>query len=141
MSQMTLRVGTCGIGSSRAAFGSGMRIMSLSWIFWNPRMLDPSNPTPSSQTSSSSAMGMEKCCQSPGRSLNFRSTIWMLLSLTNLATSSGVTYGPPYASSWSCSLYHGLSTLASTHANGVVHRDDEDLAIADVPRPGAGHDD
>ncbi len=30
---------------------SGIRIMSDSWISWNPRIDDPSNPRPSSNTS------------------------------------------------------------------------------------------
>ena len=56
--------------------------MSDSWIFWKPRMDEPSNPIPSAQmpasgweSLTSSEAGMEKCCQRPGRSLNFKSTI------------------------------------------------------------------
>ncbi len=31
-----------------AVSGSGLRIMSDSWISWNPRIDEPSNPNPSS---------------------------------------------------------------------------------------------
>jgi pimeloyl-ACP methyl ester carboxylesterase len=49
--------------------------MSDSWISWNPRMEEPSNPKPSSNDASVSCdAGMEKCCMSPGRSQNRRST-------------------------------------------------------------------
>lgn len=37
--------------------------MSDSWIFWNPRIDDPSNPNPSWNDSRvSSATGTVKCC-------------------------------------------------------------------------------
>ena len=49
MSQMMESVGTSQNGSIRAGVGSGIRIMSDSWIFWKPRMLEPSKPMPSTQ--------------------------------------------------------------------------------------------
>src|SRR5665809_35039 len=52
-----------------AVSGSGTRIMSDSWISWKPRMDEPSNPSPSSNTSSlNSSKGTVKCCMRPGRS-------------------------------------------------------------------------
>ncbi len=40
--------------------------MSLSWIFWKPRMLEPSKPIPSVKRSSvSSLTGTLKCCHVP----------------------------------------------------------------------------
>src|SRR5262245_39531232 len=75
-------------GSSTAVFGSGIRSMSDSWISWNPRIDEPSKPSPSSKTSaSSSCAGMEKCCINPGRSQNRTSMISTLLSLTSFSTS------------------------------------------------------
>ena len=35
------------MGSTKAVVGSGSKSMSLSLIFWKPRMLDPSKPMPS----------------------------------------------------------------------------------------------
>ena len=58
-----------------AVFGSGKMSMSLSLIGWNPLMLDPSNPIPfSNRSSSTSLAGIEKCWSLPNRSVNFRST-------------------------------------------------------------------
>src|SRR6266852_8817063 len=37
-----------------------------------------------------SSMGIEKCCHTPGRSVNFRSTIFALASFPSCRTSSGV---------------------------------------------------
>src|SRR5215475_6501955 len=54
-------------------------------------MLEPSNPIPSSNSSLlRSSAGIEKCCHTPGRSVNFRSTILTPASLANCPTSSGV---------------------------------------------------
>src|SRR6266480_1594243 len=79
MSQITESVGIVHAGSRTAVDVSRKRFMSDSWIFWKPRMLEPSKPIPSSQIPvSSSSIGIEKCCQMPGKSLNFRSTILML---------------------------------------------------------------
>ena len=65
--------------------------MSLSLMSWNPRMLDPSNPTPSLKASSlNSRAETEKCCQRPGRSTNFRSITWIPSSLMNFMTSFAV---------------------------------------------------
>src|SRR3989304_2861726 len=50
-------------------------------------MLDPSNPIPSSNTSSeNSPVVTEKCCHCPSMSQNFRSTTLMLRSLIILKT-------------------------------------------------------
>ena len=74
-----------------AVSGSGIRIMSDSWISWNPRIDEPSNPKPSSNTSSVSCeAGTEKCCIRPGRSQNRRSTISTPSSLISCRTSAGV---------------------------------------------------
>ena len=87
-SQMSTRVGTEVKGSIWAVAGSGKRSMSDSSIVWNPRMDDPSNPIPASNSSSlRSATGIEKCCHSPGMSMKRRSTILASFSLASLTTS------------------------------------------------------
>ena len=54
----------------------------------HPRMDDPSNPSPSSNTTSvNSARGTVKCCQRPMKSMNFRSTITAFLSCAYPITS------------------------------------------------------
>src|SRR2546427_10819344 len=64
--------------------------MSLSLIAWNPRIDEPSNPTPSANTASvSSLSGSEKCCQVPGRSVNRTSTICRPASFARRITSAG----------------------------------------------------
>src|SRR5579859_2413548 len=51
-------------------------------------MLDPSKPQPSVNASSSNSRAeIEKCCQRPGISTNFKSTIWIPSSFINLMTS------------------------------------------------------
>ena len=89
-------VGRAVNGSMYAESGSGTRSMSDSWISWNPRMDDPSKPKPSSNPSSvSSEMGTEKCCMSPGRSQNRKSTTWASFPLARSSTSLGVATLPP----------------------------------------------
>src|SRR6516164_6805 len=86
--QTRLTVGTSVNGSRNADSGSGNNNMSDSSIVWNPRMLDPSKPMPSSKTSSPNSLAeTEKCCQSPGTSQNLRSTTSTLLSFANFITS------------------------------------------------------
>ena len=87
MSQVSDSVGTESTGSTNAVETSGNRSMSLSLIAWNPRIDDPSKPSPSRiMASSSVAAGMEKCCQVPGRSQNFTSTTWMFFCLISSRT-------------------------------------------------------
>ena len=47
MSQTIASVGISSVPSTKVRPGSGNRSMSLSKIFWKPRMLDPSKPMPS----------------------------------------------------------------------------------------------
>src|ERR1700730_9227963 len=78
-------------GSRKAVVGSGTTSMSLSWIAWKPRIDEPSNPMPSSRVLAFTALGgTEKCCQTPGKSVNRRSIIWTFSSLIVLRTSSDV---------------------------------------------------
>src|SRR5262245_47107749 len=94
--QLMLSV-TCFVNGSRyAVSGSGTRSMSDSWISWNPRIEDPSNPSPSSKLASLiSWTGTEKCCISPGRSENRRSTISAPDSLARARTSFAVAISTP----------------------------------------------
>src|SRR3989344_6057309 len=76
MLQIRLSVGTFMNGSITAVLASGITSMSLLLIACHPRIEDPSNPNPSLNTLSvSSSIGMEKCCQTPGKSTNFKSTM------------------------------------------------------------------
>jgi len=62
-------------GSTNAVSGTGFTSMSDSLITCQPRMLEPSNPSPFSNVSSFiSRAGTEKCCQRPGKSMKRRST-------------------------------------------------------------------
>ena len=89
--QLRLRVLCWRNGSMTAVSGSGINSMSDSWISWNPRIDEPSNPSPSSKTPSfSSWAGTEKCCMSPGKSQKRKSMISTPSSLTSDRTSSGV---------------------------------------------------
>src|ERR1041385_1085984 len=76
MVHVTESVGTAMKGSMKAVAGSGMASMSEAAMLFEPRMLDPSKPKPSSKTSRvSSAIGQLKCCHVPKVSTNFTSTI------------------------------------------------------------------
>ncbi len=72
----------------QADAGSGTISKSLLLTAFHPRMDDPSRPEPSLNKSSvSSLTGIVKCCHIPGKSTNFRSTIWTLFFLANSNTS------------------------------------------------------
>ena len=82
-------------GSRNAVSGCGTTSMSLSLIACQPRMLEPSKPRPSSNTSSSSLFtGIVKCCQIPGKSMNRRSTALTSFSRHSAKTSLGFTASP-----------------------------------------------
>src|SRR5262252_4655851 len=84
-------VGSAVNGSITAVAGSGITSMSLAWIGCQPRIDEPSKPSPSSNTASSISLGgAVKCCQVPKKSLNFKSTITAFCSFMNLTTSFGV---------------------------------------------------
>src|SRR3990167_10134083 len=91
MLQMRDTVGVSMNGSMTAVAGSGTTSMSLAWMGCQPRIDEPSNPNPSSNISSlSSEIGIEKCCQMPTKSRNFKSTILAFFSFANCNTSFGV---------------------------------------------------
>src|SRR5207245_10467325 len=91
MLQIRLMVGSAVNGSMTAVVGSGTTSMSEAWMGCQPRIDEPSKPSPSSNTSSTSSLGgTVKCCQSPSTSRNFRSTASTLLSFADLSTSLGV---------------------------------------------------
>src|SRR5580658_4489926 len=76
MVQVSERVGTLQKGSMKAVAGSGMASMSEASIDFQPRMEEPSKPSPSlNESSFSSEMGMLKCCQVPKVSTNLMSAI------------------------------------------------------------------
>src|SRR5947209_1279044 len=58
---------------------------------FQPRMLEPSKPSPSVKISSLCSLSVVvKCCHVPGRSVNLKSTSFTSLSLIILLTSDGV---------------------------------------------------
>src|SRR5690349_15002273 len=91
MVQVNDSVGTAQKGSMNAVLGSGIASMSEASMLFQPRMLEPSKPRPSSKVSSeSSAMGQLKCCQVPKVSTNLMSTILAPLFFANSSTLLGV---------------------------------------------------
>src|SRR5713226_6512380 len=77
MVQVRLSVGTAQNGSMNAVAGSGIASMSEASMDFQPRILEPSKPIPSSKISGvSSAMGQLKCCQMPKVSTNLMSIIF-----------------------------------------------------------------
>ena len=93
MLQIIESVGILQNGSRTAVSGCGTTSMSLSLIACQPRMLDPSKPSPSSNTSSSSlSTGIVKCCHSPGKSMNRRSTALTFFFWQSVNTSLGVIF-------------------------------------------------
>src|SRR6266480_877980 len=91
MVQMSDRVGSALKISIQAVLGSGMTSMSDALITFQPRMLDPSKPSPSVKMSSLYSLSVVvKCCQVPGRSVNLKSTSFTSWSLIILLTSDGV---------------------------------------------------
>src|SRR5688572_6851838 len=60
----------------KAVSGSGRTSMSDSWMLFQPRMLEPSKPSPSSKVPALIVWaGTEKCCQAPKKSQKRMSTI------------------------------------------------------------------
>src|SRR5213075_819888 len=91
MVQVSERVGTEQNGSMKAVSGSGMASMSEASMLFQPRMEEPSKPSPSEKISSvSSRMGQVKCCQVPKVSTNLMSTILAPLFLASSNTLLGV---------------------------------------------------
>src|SRR3989338_961332 len=90
------RVGSFVNGSITAVAGSGMRSMSLACIGCHPLIDEPSKPNPSSkELSSNCGVGKDVCCHIPGKSINFKSSIFALFFFANSKTSFGVI-NPPF---------------------------------------------
>src|SRR5439155_8067081 len=91
MVQINESVGSALKISIHEVVGSGMTSMSEALITFQPRMLEPSNPSPSAKMSSLYSLSVVvKCCQVPGRSVNLKSTSFTPWSLIILLTSDGV---------------------------------------------------
>src|SRR6266853_1989691 len=94
MVQVNDSVGTAIKGSIKAVAGSGIASMSEASMLFQPRMLEPSKPSPSAKDSSvNSLIGMLKCCQVPKVSTNLISTILAPLFFANSNTLLGVLIG------------------------------------------------
>ena len=75
MSQMIISDGLAANGSITAVSASGIRIMSLSLIAFQPAIEEPSNMKPSRNTSASTVETCcAVCCHLPRGSVNRRST-------------------------------------------------------------------
>src|SRR5260370_5156762 len=128
MLEMNDSVGSFMNGSISAVSASGTTSMSLAWMGIQPRIDDPSNPRPSSNTASvSSAMGMVKCCHSPRKSMNFRSTMTACLSFASPMTSFPFGIYLLLAG-----LQRRLAALAGTDADHFFDVGDDHLAVADA---------
>ena len=91
MLQITASVFAARKGSTNAVSATGFTSMSDSLMACHPRMLEPSNPSPFSNTSSvNSRAGIEKCCHRPGKSMNLRSTTSTFCVAMNETISLGV---------------------------------------------------
>ena len=89
--QVNESVGTAQNGSMNALPASGIASMSLASIDFQPRIELPSNPNPSSKTSSvSSLIGTLKCCHVPKVSTNLMSAIFAPAFLARSITLLGV---------------------------------------------------
>src|SRR5204863_4281951 len=78
-------------GSIKAVSGSGIASMSEASRLFQPRIEEPSNPSPSLKISSvNSRMGQLKCCQVPNVSTNLMSIIFAPVFLANSITLLGV---------------------------------------------------
>src|SRR5262249_47275348 len=90
---MRLSVGSALKISIHAVAGSGITSMSDALIAFQPRMLEPSKPSPSVKISSLYSVSVVvKCCQAPGRSVNLKSTSLTSWSFIILLTSDGVLF-------------------------------------------------
>src|SRR5437763_16945160 len=91
MVQVSDSVGSAMNGSIKAVSGSGIASMSEASMLFQPRMLEPSNPSPASKISSvNSRIGQLKCCQVPKVSTNLMSIILAPLFLANSTMLLGV---------------------------------------------------
>src|SRR4029453_6825381 len=84
-------------GSMVAVTGSGIRHMSLSLIAFHPAIEEPSNISPSANTTSSiRPVSKVTCCHLPRGSVKRRSTYFTSLSLIDFRTSLPVFMDTPY---------------------------------------------
>ena len=91
--------------------GSGISSMSDSAICWKPRIEEPSKPRPSVKSSSSMLpTASVMCCQVPGTSVNFRSTIRTSRPSAIFSTSAAPA-SPPPANPW---MVSGSSPVTSS---------------------------
>src|SRR6185369_4325712 len=122
MLQIKESVGCAMNGSMTAVDGSGTTSMSEALIGCQPRIDEPSNPSPDSKTSSSSSlMGVVKCCHVPRKSRNLKSTATALRRRDLQG----------------CDPLQGLvAALAGADAHDLFDGQDEDLAVANAPRFG-----
>ena len=82
-------------GSRKNLDKSGFKIMSDSFIAFQPAIDDPSKNTPSFNIPSSTAVAsIVKCCNFPLGSVNLKSTNSASFSLINFKTSLALIFSP-----------------------------------------------
>src|ERR1700758_4585754 len=112
MSHMIDIVGAAKKGSIAAVAGSGIRVMSDSWIALQPAIEEPSKPRPSANTSSLKIVTSKvTCCHLPRGSVKRRSTYFTSWSLSDLSTSLAVFMSYP--------LFLELSVLGGERGIGL----------------------
>src|SRR5438876_9586059 len=125
MVQVNDSVGTAMKGSIKAVAGSGIASMSEASMLFQPRMLEPSKPSPSSKDSSvSSLIGTLKCCQVPKVSTNFMSAILAPLFFASSNTLLGVLMDDD------CSVVARVCSRSFWKAVRVPHPQTEEPAAA-----------
>src|SRR5882724_3968812 len=150
MVQVRLKVGTAQKGSMKAVAGSGMASMSEASMLFQPRMLEPSKPSPSSKISSViSLMGQLKCCQVPKVSTNLMSTIRAPAFLASSSTLLGVliefsfllnTFPEIWFRKRKSNSDRFFASLFGSDTNRIFNGTHKNLPVADLPRLG-GFDD
>jgi hypothetical protein len=91
MSQLTISIGVALNGSTKTRSRSGLRIMSLSLMTFQPSIDEPSNISPSSSSSSPRIRAtIVRCCHLPLGSVKRRSTHSISSSLIRASTSFAV---------------------------------------------------
>src|SRR6185369_1952513 len=136
MLQIKESVGCAMNGSMTAVDGSGTTSMSEALIGCQPRIDEPSNPSPESKTSSSSSLiGVVKCCHVPRKSRNLKSTATAFWSFASLMASFAVLIClSPLVGGDVCGLQRLIAALAGADAHDLFDRQHEDLAVADATR-------
>src|SRR3984893_4294000 len=123
MSHIIDIVGAAKKGSTVAVAGSGIKVISDSWIALQPAIEEPSNPKPSANTSSLKIVTSKvTCCHLPRGSVKRRSTYFTSWSLIDLSTSLAVFMSYPL--SWNYAYWgeRGIGLHDFAASQGIKSR-------------------